>query len=1074
MATSSMTAPSRCFLFLAVLMAALLPSCGGGSGNGGGGGGNPPSAPTGLTATAGSGQVSLSWTASSGATSYGVKRGTATGGPYSQVSTSAATTYVDSTVTNGTTYYYVVTASNANGTSGNSNEASATPTLAIPVAPTNLAETAGNTQVGLTWTASAGAASYNVKRSNSSGSETTIASPTSASYTDSTVTNGTKYYYVVTAVNAAGESTNSNEVNATPNVIPAAPAGLTATPGNAQVALLWTASTGASSYNVKRSTTNGSGYSTISSPTTASYTDSTVTNGTTYYYVVTAVNSAGESGNSNQASATPSAPPTVVHVSVDVLTNRHPISPYVYGGAFPKDAATITDSGLTTVRWGGNGASTYNWQLGTTNADNDYYFEDFTFGALNNSADSSSTQFITDVKAAGSAPLMTMVMLPWVAQTPETSVTQGGTDNYHWSFSVSQDGACSAAGKVDQYNVDAGVNLESDCSTTMVASPAQLNRTYFPLLDDNTQACPSGNCVYRKDWANALATAFGSGSCPIPDSLLTSCHFYDMDNEIDIWGGTHVDVHPNPTTYNELRDIYLLEAGNLKVWDPQAVRMGWVSCCWGPYWGSAAGNGDKSAHANIDFMPWWLNEIAWNDAVSGSRSLDIFDVHAYPETSANGLSTAAAQALAVNSTRDWWDPTYTSQAWFGSVSVTTNQPHDTKPFRIPRLRALANQIYPGTPLSFTEWNFAPAPLTDTDFSTALADVDAYGILGRERVGLASRWTAPSPANPNYLALKLYTNYDAAHHGFATTSVSDTNDGNPSLFSSYGAVNAAGTQMTVMVLNKDPANTVSGQFAFNGFTPTSVVSYTLAKTAPATITSSSSAWSSTQTFAPYTATLLVITGTTATTPVSSWDLNPDTTMVAAGGTVTLSPKITSGSANVNLGSAVFDAYEGAAACSGTISLTTPTIVPGTPGEITVTAGNTPGFCHFTVTGSDGTATQNEGGWIVVGNPAATLAKTAGDGQTGTHGTTLPTPLTVTLSAGSSGGTNTGASVLFTTSAGTLSNGTTTGAKVIAVTNSSGVASVTLTLPSTAETVTVTAEGPYGLGHPVVTPFTETSN
>jgi hypothetical protein len=279
-----------------------------------------------------------------------------------------------------------------------------------------------------------------------------------------------------------------------------------------------------------------------------------------------------------------------------------------------------------------------------------------------------------------------------------------------------------------------------------------------------------------------------------------------------------------------------------------------------------------------------------------------------------------------------------------------------------------------------------------------------------------------------------------------------------------------------VLNKDPANTVSGQFAFNGFTPTSVVSYTLASSAPTVITaSSSSAWSATQTFAPYTATLLVITGMTTTVPVSSWDLNPDTIMVAAGGTVVLNPKITSGSTNVNLGSAAFDAYEGVAACSGTISLTTATITPSTPGTITVTAGNTPGFCHFTVTGSDGTATQNEGGWIVVGKPAATLAKTAGDGQTSTRGTTLPTPLTVTLTAGSSsGGTNTGASVLFSTSAGSLSNGTSSGAKVIAVTNSSGVASVTLTLPSTTGTVTVTAEGPYGLGHPVVTPFTETSN
>jgi hypothetical protein len=278
---------------------------------------------------------------------------------------------------------------------------------------------------------------------------------------------------------------------------------------------------------------------------------------------------------------------------------------------------------------------------------------------------------------------------------------------------------------------------------------------------------------------------------------------------------------------------------------------------------------------------------------------------------------------------------------------------------------------------------------------------------------------------------------------------------------------------LLVLNKDPANTASVQFAFNGFTASSVVSYTLAQSAPTKITSATASWSATQNFAPYTATMLVITGTTTTSPVSSWDLNPDTTMVAASGTVTLNPKITSGSANVILSSAVFDAYEGATACSGTISLTTATISPTTNGEITVTAGSTPGFCHFTVTGNDGTATQTEGGWIVVGNPVATLATTTGNTQTGAQGTTLPTPLTVTLSPGSSEGTNTGASILFTTNAGTLSDGTTSGAKLIEVTNGSGVTpAVTLTLPSTAGSVTVTAEGPYGLGHPVAT-FTETA-
>src|SRR5262249_34390193 len=69
---------------------------------------------------------------------------------------------------------------------------------------------------------------------------------------------------------------------------PAAPTNLKATGGSGQVALSWNASSGATSYNVKRSTTNGGPYTTISSPTTTSYTDTGLTNGTTYYYVVTA------------------------------------------------------------------------------------------------------------------------------------------------------------------------------------------------------------------------------------------------------------------------------------------------------------------------------------------------------------------------------------------------------------------------------------------------------------------------------------------------------------------------------------------------------------------------------------------------------------------------------------------------------------------------------------------------------------------------------------------------------------------------------------------------------------------
>ena len=94
-----------------------------------------------------------------------------------------------------------------------------------------------------------------------------------------------------------------------PVVTPAAPAAFLAAPGENAVSLRWQPSFGATSYTIKRATTSGGTYSTVASGVTASsYTDKTVTNGTTYYYVVTAINSAGTSGNSPEDSATPIRP----------------------------------------------------------------------------------------------------------------------------------------------------------------------------------------------------------------------------------------------------------------------------------------------------------------------------------------------------------------------------------------------------------------------------------------------------------------------------------------------------------------------------------------------------------------------------------------------------------------------------------------------------------------------------------------------------------------------------------------------------------------------------------------------
>lgn len=96
---------------------------------------SPVLAPGNLTATAGETKITLSWTAVDGTTGYHVKRSTTAGGPYTTiVSNESGTTYVDTAVQNGTTYYYVLTAITANGESNPSNEASATPQVtAIPL-----------------------------------------------------------------------------------------------------------------------------------------------------------------------------------------------------------------------------------------------------------------------------------------------------------------------------------------------------------------------------------------------------------------------------------------------------------------------------------------------------------------------------------------------------------------------------------------------------------------------------------------------------------------------------------------------------------------------------------------------------------------------------------------------------------------------------------------------------------------------------------------------------------------------------------------------------------------------------
>jgi autotransporter-associated beta strand protein len=184
---------------------------------------------------------------------------------------------------------------------------------APPGAPSGLtAVAATQSQVNLSWSAVSGATGYQVLRSSSWGG-TYSQSGTSAttSYSDTGLSAGAEWYYMVRATSSSGTSGNSTVATAT--TLAAAPASLTATAGNGQVALSWSASGGATGYNVKRSTVSGSNYVTIVNNTAAtSYTDTGVTNWIPYYYVVSALNAGGEGANSAQAAAQPQSPPISV------------------------------------------------------------------------------------------------------------------------------------------------------------------------------------------------------------------------------------------------------------------------------------------------------------------------------------------------------------------------------------------------------------------------------------------------------------------------------------------------------------------------------------------------------------------------------------------------------------------------------------------------------------------------------------------------------------------------------------------------------------------------------------------
>jgi len=269
--------------------------------------------------------------------------------------------------------------------------------------------------------------------------------------------------------------------------------------------------------------------------------------------------------------------------------------------------------------------------------------------------------------------------------------------------------------------------------------------------------------------------------------------FYNLDNEPMLWNSTHRDVHPDPTTYDEMRDRTWAYAGAIKSADPTAKTLGPVVWGWCAYFYSAAdgcGPGDdRQAHGNMDFVDWYLGQMKSYQDTHGVRILDDVDVHYYPQANGVALSPAgspAVQALRLRSTRSLWDPAYTDESWI-------NRPA----YLIPRMKQWVANNYPGTGLAITEYNWGALD----HINGALAQADVLGLFGREGLDLATLWAPPEAANaPGIFAFRLYLDYDGQGSAFGETSVHAAS-ADPDKLAIYAARRSRDGALTLVTINK---------------------------------------------------------------------------------------------------------------------------------------------------------------------------------------------------------------------------------------------------------------------------------
>ena len=439
-----------------------------------------------------------------------------------------------------------------------------------------------------------------------------------------------------------------------------------------------------------------------------------------------------------------------LQVEVDVEAGAHEISPYIYGMAGPP-VEYIEELGITLHRWGGNANSRYNWKVGNAwNAGHDWYYINTDY---DNGEGSIADEFVKNNNELGVATLLTIPTLGWVAK--DTSRTT-------CSFPL-PDGTC---GNANNANCEAPGEI-ADPNVTSVEAPPE----------------------FMVEWVEHLTKELGYD---VP--------FLAMGNEPDISGVTHYDVHPECAGYDEIYERFVNYGAPIKEVAPESEILGPISCCWWYYWNSMLGSEDKRAHDGMDFLPWFLQQMAAYESENGQRLLDVLTIHYYPADLYNDDVSPEVAAHRTRSTRSLWDSNYVDESWIAEPI-----------YLIPRMKGLIDQYYPDTKFGIGEWNFG----AETTMNGAVTIADVLGIFGREDLYFASYWRYPEAQTPGYYAFKMYTNYDEAGSRFGDISV-QAESKNWNKIGSYAAIDSESGNLHVMLINKQPEEAEMTQVVLNNF------------------------------------------------------------------------------------------------------------------------------------------------------------------------------------------------------------------------------------------------------------------